>query len=222
MAAYPYTPAQKTTATNIPTTFNFNMLHTNPPPNIVTPRTLSTPSIPTILTNPLQCNLSSTNIRTTQHSVYPLVHNTQAVTSITIVQNNSVAVPSCSSIRTNPFVTPITQIPTNTIKLQTNTSYSNYHTTQQSTQPLPTVSNPTYINSSASISETIKPFDCLDQKYTPEEYLQRIEARVTFSIGLQPTTPYEYNFWQAKRMAFIQCSLTGTPLSWYILLHDSY
>ena len=44
------------------------------------------------------------------------------------------------------------------------------------------MSHPTYINSSTSISEPIKPFDGLDHKYTPEEYLQHIEARVTFSI----------------------------------------
>ena len=29
-------------------------------------------------------------------------------------------------------------------------------------------------------------------------------------------------FWQARRMAFIQCSLTGTALSWYICLNDTY
>ena len=29
-------------------------------------------------------------------------------------------------------------------------------------------------------------------------------------------------FWHARRMAFIQCSLTGTALSWYICLNDTY
>ena len=33
---------------------------------------------------------------------------------------------------------------------------------------------------------------------------------------------HEYKFWQARRMAFIQCSLTGTALSWYIRLNDTY
>ena len=47
-----------------------------------------------------------------------------------------------------------------------------------------------------------KPFDGLDHKYTPEEYLQHIEARVTFSLGLQPTTSHEYKFWHARRMVF--------------------
>ena len=85
-----------------------------------------------------------------------------------------------------------------------------------------TMSHPTYINSSTSISEPIKPFDGLDHNYTPEEYLQHIEARVTFSLGLQPTSEHEYKFWHARRMAFIQCSLTGTALSWYIRLSDTY
>ena len=84
------------------------------------------------------------------------------------------------------------------------------------------MSHPTFINSSTSISEPIKPFDGLDHNYTPEEYLQHIEARVTFSLGLQPTSEHEYKFWHARRMAFIQCSLTGTALSWYIRLNDTY
>ena len=85
-----------------------------------------------------------------------------------------------------------------------------------------TMSHPTYINSSTSISEPIKPFDGLDHNYTPEEYLQHIEARITFSLGLQPTSEHEYKFWHVRRMAFIQCSLTGTALSWYIRLKDTY
>ena len=84
------------------------------------------------------------------------------------------------------------------------------------------MSHPTYITSSTSISEPIKPFDGLDHNYTPEEYLQHFEARVTFSLGLLPTSDHEYKFWHARRMAFIQCSLTGTALSWYIRLNDTY
>ena len=85
-----------------------------------------------------------------------------------------------------------------------------------------TISHPTNINSSTSVSEPIKPFDGLDHNYTPGEYLQHIEARVTFSLGLQSTSEHEYKFWHARRMAFIQCSLTGTALSWYIRLNDTY
>ena len=54
------------------------------------------------------------------------------------------------------------------------------------------------------------------------EYLQHIEARVTFSLGVQPTSDNEYKFWHIRRMAFIQWSLTGTTFSWYIRLNDTY
>ena len=97
-----------------------------------------------------------------------------------------------------------------------------YNTTPPSTITHSTLSHPTYINSSTSISEPNKPFDGLDHNYTPEEYLQHIEVRVTFSLGLQPTSEPEYKFWHACRMVFIQCSLRGTALSWYIRLNDTY
>ena len=85
-----------------------------------------------------------------------------------------------------------------------------------------TYTTPTFMHSSTSISEPIKPFDGLDHQYTPEEYLQNIDARVTFSLGLQPSNPFEYKYWHAWRMALIQCSLTGTALDWYMNLHDTY
>ena len=44
----------------------------------------------------------------------------------------------------------------------------------------------TFINTSASIPEPIKPFDGLDHSYSPEEYLQQVEARLTFTIGEEP------------------------------------
>ena len=44
----------------------------------------------------------------------------------------------------------------------------------------------------------------------------------TFSLRLLPSSAHEYKFWQARRMAFIHCSLTGTALSWYIRLNDTY
>ena len=74
------------------------------------------------------------------------------------------------------------------------TNFSNnptYNTTPPSTVSYITMSHTTYINSSTSISEPIKPFDGLDHNYTPEEYLQHTEARVIFSLGLQPTSEHE-------------------------------
>ena len=74
----------------------------------------------------------------------------------------------------------------------------NYHTKPSSTLLPPTVSNPTYIESSASLSEPITPFHGLDHKYTPEEDLQHIETPVTFSRVLQPSTKHEYKFCHAR------------------------
>ena len=44
----------------------------------------------------------------------------------------------------------------------------------------------TFMNMSASIPEPVKPFDGLGHSYTPEEYLQQVEARLTFAIGEEP------------------------------------
>ena len=81
----------------------------------------------------------------------------------------------------------------------------------------------TFINTSASIPEPMKPFDGLDHSYTPEENLQQVEARLTFAIGEEPqNNPVKYRSWHNRRMAYIQCSLIGTALDWYTNLHISY
>ena len=49
----------------------------------------------------------------------------------------------------------------------------------QPVAPLPQyipIQQDTFINTSASIPELMKPFDGLDHSYTPEEYLQQVEA----------------------------------------------
>ena len=81
----------------------------------------------------------------------------------------------------------------------------------------------TFIITSASIPEPMKPFDGLDHSYIPEEYLQQVEARLTFAIGEEPqNNPIKYRSWHNGRMAYIQCSLIGTALDWYTNLHISY
>ena len=81
----------------------------------------------------------------------------------------------------------------------------------------------TFIHTSASIPEPMKPFDGLDHSYTPEEYLQQVEARLTFAIGDAPqNNPVKNRSWHNRRMAYIQCSLIGTTLDWYTNLHISY
>ena len=45
-----------------------------------------------------------------------------------------------------------------------------------------------FFRSSASFSEPNKPFDGLNHKCTPEKYIQQIEGRVIFLLGIQPVT----------------------------------
>ena len=69
------------------------------------------------------------------------------------------------------------------------------------------------MNMSASIPEPLKHFDGLDHCYTPEEYLQQVEARFTFAIGEEP---------QNNPIKHKSCSLTGTALDWFTNLQISY
>ena len=80
----------------------------------------------------------------------------------------------------------------------------------------------TFINTSASILRPMKPFGGLDHSFTPYEYLQQVEARLTFAIGEEPqNNPMKYRSWHKRGMAYIQCSLIGTALDWYTNLHIS-
>ena len=81
----------------------------------------------------------------------------------------------------------------------------------------------TFINTSASIPEPMKPFDGLDHSYTPEEYLQQVESRLKFAICEEPqNNPVNYRSWNYRGMAYIQCSFIGTALDWYTNLDISY
>ena len=95
--------------------------------------------------------------------------------------------PPSSNIRTNPHF-----LNTSTTSITNISNVPTYNTAPPSTIHQSALSQPTFINSPTSISESIKPFDGLDHNYTPEEYLQQIEARVTFSLGLQSTLEHEY------------------------------
>ena len=77
-------------------------------------------------------------------------------------------------IRTNTHInTTYIQSFTNPPNIPPNPSNTpTYNTVLPSTIPQSTISNPTYIKSSTSISEPSKPFDGYHQNYTPEEYLQ--------------------------------------------------
>ena len=183
--------------------------------------------ISTIPINQLPCSLTATNINkiepspknnthkntvhtSSQSTSHPFNH-TQTIAQISRFQ--TLSLPS-TKINSNPYSkTTYTQPVTNIHKKPPNTSdTTTYLTMPSSTKPFPTISNPTYINFSASISEIIKSFDGLDQIYKLGEYLQHFEARVTLSSGTQPTTDHEFKFWHGGRMVFIQCSLSGRIL----------
>ena len=113
-------------------------------------------------------------------------HTSNTITPTLQTSQFQIQNPPSTTIRTNPHFHN-----TSTTSLTNVSNNPTYNTTPPSTISHNTMSHPTYINSSTSISEPIKPFDGLDQNYTPEEYLQHIEARVTFSLGLQPTSEHE-------------------------------
>ena len=223
-----YTPAQTNPVQTTQPTLNINTIHSNPSSNYTTARHLSRPPLQPILTNPLSYSLTSTNPNhpqqaqlnyNTPNQLHTLSSQHTSNTTNPTLQTSQfhISNPPSTTIRTNPHFQN-----TSTTSLTNISNIPTYNTTPPSTITPNTMSHPTYINSSTSISEPIKPFDGLDHNYTPEEYLQHIEARVTYSLGLQPTLEHEYKFWHARRMAFIQCSLTGTALSWYIRLNDTY
>ena len=206
-----YLPAQPLVPSITPPILTINTLHTNPITNVTTSRTLSRPPLPLIQNISLSYNFTSSKILSKSVS-----NNSQSNPNLQPSSTNfHTHIPSTMTQTIPPTQLIPTQPQLNVLNIPpTSSNLSTTHTIPPTTVPLPTLSTPTYIYSATSISEPIKPFDGLDQNYTPEEYLHHIEARVTFSLGLQPTTVHEYNFWHARRMAFIQCSLTGTALSW--------
>ena len=214
-----YTPAQNNPVQKVQTGLNINTIHSNPPSTHTTSRNLSRPRLQPILTNTLSYNLTSTNPIHTQQSQ---TNNNQSnplntfppqptlyITTLPL-QNSHFQVqnPLSTTIRTNPHFHN-----TSTTSFTNNSNVPTYNTVPPSTISHNTISHPKYINSSTSISDPIKPFDGLDHNHTPEEYLQHIDARVTLSLGLQPTSVPESEFWHARLMVLIQCSLTGTALA---------
>ena len=202
-----YTPAQSTQTQSKQAALTINTLHSNTLPNYTTTRNLSRPPLQTKPTNQLSYRLISTNPENTKYST---TNNNQLITLNTfstyqqsnitknMLQNTQFQTsnPPSTTIRTNPQINATyTQPFTNQSNISSNVSnIPTYNTVSPSTIPQCTVSQPTYMNSSTSISEPIQPFDGLDHNYTSEEYLQHSEAHVTFSLGLQRTSDHEYKF----------------------------
>ena len=168
-------------------------------------------------------NISQPNINLRTHHPYAQLLQTNSSQSNFPLQNqrssfsNPVQLPQERS--QNP---PLSHISTDLLYQM------NHHTTYNPTTISPPVNmiqpvapppqyipmqQDTFINTSASIPEPMKPFDGLDHSYTPKQYLQQVEARVTFAIGEEPqNNPVKYRSWHNRRMAYIQISLLGTAL----------
>ena len=185
-----YIPAQPSISQNTNNVLTINTLHTNLITNASTSRTLSRPLLPLIQNNPLSYNLTSTNFHSQSSSNASQYTNIQSFSTQFNTHIPSTTIQTslhCQLISIQPQINTLNLPPTS----------FNSHTTHaipSSTTPLTTLNTPTYINFSASISEPNKPFDGLDHNYTPEENLQHIEARVTFSIGLNLLLLRNINF----------------------------
>ena len=202
---------------------------------------------PSNTNNNTNINQNHSQITTTSTTQNPFIQLSHTSTSQNVhSKNQGTSYPSTSYFHTtqssqkrlqNP---PLTHIPTDPVYQmhpnpnpnpnpnplpQNTTQHIPPHFIQQLAPPLQYVPIPqdTFMNMSASIPEPMKPFDGLDHSYTPEEYLQQVEARLTFAIGEEPqNNPIKYKSWHNRRMACIQCSIPGTALDWYTNLHISY
>ena len=199
-----YAPAQNNPIQNIQTGLNINTIHSNLSYHYTTSRHPSRPPVQPILTNPIFYNLTSTNPSqiqppiTANNTLNSLNNAYSSQTSNTSpptlqISHFQIPHPPSTTIRTNPYFHN-----TSTFSCTNISNVPTYNTVQPTTMSQTTMPQPTYINSSTSISEPVKPFDGLDYNYTPEENLQHIEARVTFSLGLQPTSEHEYKFCLAR------------------------
>ena len=43
-----------------------------------------------------------------------------------------------------------------------------------------------------------------------------------FTMGGETLDPVQMNHWQNKKLANLQCSLSGTAVSWHLRLHETY
>ena len=156
-------------------------------------------------------NFCQSNLNSRIHN--PLI-STQPINS-SRNDHNSLTQTTSYTHTTQPFQRrhqnpPLTHIPTDPLYQINQNINHNPSTNQQSvnitqprthsnTQDLSTpvqfipVQYDTFMNMSASIPEPMKPFDGLDHSYTPDEYLQQVEARLTFAIGEEPlNNPIKY------------------------------
>ena len=78
-----------------------------------------------------------------------------------------------------------------------------------------------YLVTLVAINETVKTFDGLDYQHTAEEFLYQIDAHAIFNKGEQSLDFVAYYQWHSGRTAFIQYSLSGTPLSGFLRILEN-
>ena len=159
-----YTPAQNTPVQNVQSSLNINTIHPNPPSSSITPRHLSRPPLQPILTNPLSYNLTSTNSSHIQQSSTNNTRSNFLNTFPPSQMSNTIRPTLQYKVHNSKFqilLQPIFElIPTFIIHppLLLQTFQMFLHIIQHHPlQYLKVLSQPTFINSSTSISEPIKP-----------------------------------------------------------------
>ena len=170
-----YTAAQITQTQNIQTGLTVNTFHFNAKPDYTTFRNIYRPHLQTISPNPLSNSLTSTNPNSTQPStrnnnqpntLNPFSTSQSLNMTRNMLQNTPFQTynPPSTTIRIYPHLNATyTQPFTDTSNTSSNVSnILTYNTVPASTIPQSTVSHPTYINSSTSISEPNEHFDGLD------------------------------------------------------------
>ena len=71
------------------------------------------------------------------------------------------------------------------------------------------------------MKKLVKTFDRFDLQYTPEDFLNQIDAHMILKKGEQFLDPVAYSQWHKLKMAFIQCSLSEKALGWFLRLDES-
>ena len=166
--------------TNVQTNNNQNPIQSINNPNLLTHHSFPQP----IPTNSTQTNSFSRNQRKPYSNI---VQSSQRR-----FQN-----PPLSHISTDPLYQMNQHTTYNPTRISPNVNMA------QSVAPPPQyilIQQDTFINTSASIPEPMKPFEGLDHSYTPEEYFQQVEARLTFAIGEEPQNiPVKYRSWHNRQ-----------------------
>ena len=71
-----------------------------------------------------------------------------------------------------------------------------------------------------AMKKSVKSFDGLDHPNTAEGFLHQNDAHKIPTMGEQLPDLVAYNQWHKREMAYIQRSVSGIALSWFLRLHE--